>query len=76
MKIKHTSYAFGWCEVHGKLLYDSRKRAREVARARHPSKHKSPYRCTNQPMFWHYGEVPPVVFSGQKTRDEVYGNVA
>lgn len=72
-----SSLAVSWCEVHGKLLYTSRTRARKAARTMHQDEHKSPYRCIIEGSWnglWHVGGLPPQITSGEKTRSEYYAN--
>lgn len=69
-----TALASAWCEFHGKLSYESRRRAKQVARGH--ADHKSVYRCSQNPMLWHVGGLAPEVLHGEKTRDEYYGKSA
>lgn len=64
----------GRCEVHDKLSYSDRKRARAVARL-HPE-HKSVYRCSVNETHWHVGGLPLEVREGYMTRDEKYWRAA
>lgn len=69
-----TAKAVAFCDFHRKLLYESRKVARSVAR-QHTS-HKGPYRCTQQPTLWHIGEIATDVRRGHLSREQVYGDLA
>ena len=69
--MKRSSRAMGWCTKDGKLLYASRKVARQAARE-HVS-HKNEYQCSEIPGLWHIGEVPERVIRGEMTRNEYYG---
>lgn len=68
--MKRTAYAMGWCPVHGKLLYQSRKVAKKAA-VKHPS-HKNEFRCSENQAMWHIGELPAVVIQGEMTRAEYF----
>ncbi len=68
--------AIGWCEVHEKLLYPSRKAAREGAKGH--GEHQGAYRCDAQDVFvfWHVGGLPIDIRHGHVSRDEFYGRVS
>lgn len=68
---RRSARAIGWCDFHGKLLYDSRKTARKVAREHHGD-HKSEYECTVTHALFHVGEVPDEVIRGEMTRTEYF----
>ena len=70
MTLNKTASAGGWCDIHQKLLYYTRKEARKIARL-HPE-HKTPYRCQVQPDMWHIGGPHKLVLAGVKTKDEIY----
>jgi hypothetical protein len=72
--MKRSARAIGWCEDHGKLLYVDRKTARQVARE-HRS-HKNEFLCAMNPLFWHVGELPPEVISGEISRSEYFGSAS
>lgn len=70
-------YSDGWCPEHRKLVYFTRKKAREAAKKLHPNEHKMAYRCQEDNSGrWHYGTCPPAMFQGKKTRSELYTDVA
>jgi hypothetical protein len=69
-----TSTAIGYCDVHHKLLYTDRKRARSVAR-QHPE-HKNVYRCNASQDMWHIGGLPDDVKHGHVTKDEFFSRSA
>lgn len=69
-----TGSAVAYCDVHGKLSYTDRKRAKEVARQH--SEHKNAYRCDDNPNHWHIGALPPEVRRGHLTKSEYYGRAA
>ena len=69
--INKTSTAIAFCEVHRKLLYTDRKRARAVAR-QHPE-HKNVYPCDVSEHLYHIGRLPDEVRHGHMTKDEFYG---
>jgi hypothetical protein len=69
MTINKTALAVAYCDEHRKLLYLTRKHAKQIAR-RHPE-HKTAYRCSEQPDLWHIGAPHPLVLSGAKTKDEL-----
>lgn len=70
MSANKTATAVGWCEVHRKLLYTDRKRARRIAR-KHTT-HKSTYPCNVSDGMWHVGGLPVEVLTGEMTRYEFY----
>lgn len=72
-----TALAAAYCYTHEKLSYDSRRKAKTVARG-HVTKHKSVYRCDPKDpnSMWHVGGLPPQVLHGEKTRDEFYGSAS
>lgn len=61
----------GWCTVHNKHLYDSRKAAKGVCRL-HQGQHKSPFSCRYHPGMFHIGELSQSIVSGDYSRDEIY----
>lgn len=56
------------CEVHGKLSFVSRKRARLHARRVHPGRGLSAYQCDAVAGHWHLGHLPRVVVKGRIDR--------
>lgn len=68
--------AVGYCDVHQKLNYKSRKDARHIAH-RHPDR-KSAFKCEVNEIFpvWHIGSLPSLVKHGQATRDDIFRHVA
>lgn len=69
MTINKTATAVAWCDLHGKLLYATRKDARRIAN-KHRGEHKSPYECKEaHPGYWHIGALHPLVIQGQVARD-------
>lgn len=73
--MRRSSNAMGWCAPCGKLLYDTRKKAKRIAREHHQA-HKSEYPCPVNQILWHVGEVPEEVIKGNITRNEYYGKVS
>ena len=71
-KIPSAIIHFGYCDVHRKRRYFTRKGAKAAIRRRHDKGVMREYRCTYA-NGWHLGHIPPVVRSGEKTADEVYG---
>lgn len=69
--MRRSSHAFGFCELHQKLLYLTRKQARKVARS-HKEDHKSVYECPVHPKLYHVGGVPDEVIRGEMTRSEYF----
>jgi hypothetical protein len=71
-----TALATAYCYVHGKLSYDKRSKAKQVARGH--ADHKSVYRCdpNANPVMWHVGGLSQAVLHGEKTRDEFYGSAS
>ncbi len=67
MSSSKVALADAWCEVHGKLMYSSRKNARKVARRL--DGHKNTYQCSVQPDYFHVGELHPQVIAGERTRN-------
>lgn len=68
----NTRTAIGWCEACEKLLYPSRKAAREGAKGH--GEHKGAYRCEYHTVFefWHIGGLPSDIRRGHVTRDQFY----
>ena len=66
--------ALGWCEVHGKLMYPSRKAAREAARRTYDIHHKNAFRCDPDAVFvfWHIGALPAEVRHGHMSREDFF----
>ena len=61
------------CPAHGKLLFESRKRARLHARRVHPGDSRmNAYECDATPGLWHLGHLPGPVVGGHKARDTIY----
>lgn len=73
--MKRSGRAMGWCPVCGKLLYATRKVARQAARE-HPDRHMNEFRCDANPAMWHIGGVPDAVIKGEITRSEYYGSAS
>lgn len=69
--MRRSARALGWCEPCGKLLYESRKIARKVAREHHED-HKNEYRCPVNTGLFHVGGLPDEVIMGELTRAEYY----
>lgn len=69
--IKHE---VGWCDAHGKKWWPTRQHAKRIANQH--SSHKSTYRCTVHPDYWHVGELHPDIVAGNATRDEMYRRTA
>lgn len=69
--MNRSAQAIGWCPVHEKLLYLTRKTAKVAAR-KHPS-HKNEFRCDQNSDMWHIGELPLQVIHGEMTRTEYFG---
>lgn len=63
----------GYCFVHEKLLFRTRKEARRFSR-KYPAARKGAYLCSDQPGLWHLGELSNVVRRGVMTRSELYGD--
>jgi hypothetical protein len=63
--------SIGFCEVCGKQLYADRSTAKQVCRL-FPGEHKTPYRCPDQPLFFHIGGLSKQVISGEYERDDFY----
>jgi hypothetical protein len=61
----------GWCPVHEKLLFRTRREARIFGR-RFPAARKNAYRCEDQQHLWHLGELAGAIRRGVMTRDEFY----
>lgn len=60
------------CDVHGKLSFESRKRARLHARRVHSSGNRlNAYECDATPGLWHLGHLPNVVVKGVVDRAEI-----
>jgi hypothetical protein len=57
--------ALGWCTVHEKVLFTSRKGARK---ARLFGSELTAYRCSVVEGFWHLGHLPPQVKDGTERR--------
>ena len=66
------------CRYCGKVVYYSRKSAREAAKALHPNDRMSTYRCVKAPDFvdtsatWHFGHLNEEVVKGNVPRSEFY----
>lgn len=73
MKSRHAT-ALGFCETHDKLLYTSRKKARNVARQH--TKHMSVYQCSVTTHLWHVGSLALTVIQGEADRRTIYGKAA
>lgn len=71
MNINKTGYAIGYCDHHGKLMYNTRRRAKTVAKKH--SQHKGVYECEITPGMYHIGKIPREVLHGEMTRDEFFG---
>lgn len=57
------------CDVHEKLLFTSRKRARLHCRRQHPGDSgMSAYECPVHPGLWHVGHLPSSVIRGKRSR--------
>jgi len=69
-RLNKTATAIAYCDVHHKLLYTDRKRARSVAR-QHPE-HKNVYLCSVSEAMYHIGRLPDEVRHGHMTKDEFY----
>lgn len=68
--------SMGWCEVHNKHLYESRKVARQVGKL-HQGEHKSPFLCGDDHVnLWHIGGLPKAIIDGRYTREDLYGHAA
>jgi hypothetical protein len=67
-----TSTAIGYCDVHRKLSYTDRKRARAVARQH--TERKNVYRCTANEGMWHIGGLPEEVRHGHISKSEYFSN--
>jgi hypothetical protein len=61
----------GWCEVHEKHLYLTRRIAKAVCR-QHPGKHKTPYPCDAQEGCWHIGGLAKDIIRGRYERADFY----
>ena len=70
-RVNKTASAIAYCDVHRKLLYTDRKRARSVAR-QHPE-HKNVYPCSVNVELYHIGRLPDEIRHGHMTKDEYYG---
>lgn len=72
---KNTRTAIGWCEYHEKLMYPSRKAAREASKGH--GQHKGAYRCDPEAVFvfWHIGGLPVEIRHGHVTREQFYRRV-
>ena len=74
MKSRHAT-SIGFCEEHGKLLYESRRIAKSIARQH--SDHMNVYRCALVDWYWHVGHLADTVIRGEVDRDTLYkGEVA
>jgi hypothetical protein len=64
-----SSGSVGWCEAHEKLLYTSRKFAREAVRRLH-SRGMNVYICDQYEgvTLWHIGHLPAKVKDGTISR--------
>lgn len=58
--------AQGYCERTGKMLYTSRKRAKQAGKRAFPGAHPSAYPCGTH---WHWGNLSTAVIAGKHTRD-------
>lgn len=67
--------AEGWCDVHQKLLYSSRRKAKAVARLHH-GEHKGVYQCTVQDTLFHVGGLAHRVIDGTYSREDFYGHAS
>lgn len=76
-RIEHKGYSHT-CRC-GKLAYRSKaeaKRAMRVAQARYHGAggHWNVYKCRTNGEAHHYGHLPAVIVTGEKTRGQVYGD--
>lgn len=60
------------CEVHGKVMYVSRKTAKKAARDRHPGDHGNAYPCDAVDGYWHWGNLGATVRRGHRSRAQRY----
>lgn len=69
---KNHRTAIAWCEYHEKLMYPTRKAARQAAKSH--GVHKGAYRCDPDAVFvfWHIGGLPEEIRRGHLTRDQFY----
>jgi len=65
-------HQMGWCYIHNKALFASRKVARRVVRD-YPNSGMREYACEHVAGFFHIGHLPQVVRDGLLTTREVYG---
>jgi hypothetical protein len=63
----------GACAICGKVVYLSRKVARQVVR-KLPDRNPRPraYRCPANPDHWHVGHIPHAMRQGAITREQWY----
>lgn len=47
----------GRCDLHGKLLFASRKAARNAAKYAFPGERRNAYRCNELVDYWHFGSL-------------------
>lgn len=68
--------AHGFCEVHDKALFGSRKHAKAFLRRRAHLDNMRPYPCDQVDGAYHIGHLPSAVVHGVKTADEHYGRAS
>lgn len=59
----------GRCEGCEKDKFETRRIARDAAKARHPGERLSAYRCPLDEDVWHYGHLKAVVRNGHLPRE-------
>jgi hypothetical protein len=65
--------SIGYCTPCQKLLYETRKKARQTIRWVHQGAGKRAYRCPENEQLWHVGELPRAVKEGRSTAKEWFG---
>lgn len=71
-----SSGSVGWCEAHGKLLYTSRKLAKQAVSRLHGNG-MSEYLCTEHEgaRLWHIGHLPYSVRIGAISRQVINARI-
>lgn len=60
----------GFCEDHGKLLYGTRRAARNIAKQH--TAHMNVYRCDIIDWYWHVGHLAEPIIRGETDRKTLY----